>query len=96
MYIWLRKPYGKDKVNKIIEVADDQWKEFSRNMFLRGYFFKRIPKPPAPRTLRRWRSQGQGRTINGVFTPGYQGDSKGGTAWLAIFDQIAKCNQKSA
>jgi hypothetical protein len=75
-------------ITKIVKVDESNWNEFSRNMWTRGYKVSKVPKPPAPRTLRRWKLLNKGRTINGIWTEGFQSDELHGWSWLSIFHKI--------
>lgn len=86
MYLWVRR--GKE-VNKIVSISEENWKEFSRNMYMKGYYFTKLPsKPPAERTLRRWNQTGKAKSIAGNWVDGWSNDHQNAPSWLRV------CNKK--
>lgn len=87
MYAWVRR----NDVNKVVPLVEENWNEFSRNLFLRGYFVTKLPsKPPAERTLRRWNQTGKARSIAGKWTNGWENDETGKPSWLRVLGKRKK------
>lgn len=88
MYAWIRK--GK-AVNKVVPLVEENWNEFSKNLYLKGYYVTKLPtKPPADRTVRRWAQQGQSRSIGGKWTMGWNNDEDGKPSWLRVLGKTPK------
>lgn len=89
LYVWTRR-YQKEKISKVVPILEENWKEYAQNMFLRGYYITKLPhKPPADRTLRRWRQTGKAKSIAGNWIDSNQyADADGNVSWLHVCKKI--------
>lgn len=84
LYVWTKR----FKFNKVVPIAEENWNEYSRNMYLRGYFVKKLPsKPPSDRTLRRWKQIGKAKSIAGNWINGLENDKAGNPSWLRVLQK---------
>lgn len=71
---------------KILGPMTDSSLNDARKLFYsKGYKTYIVGKPPAARTLRRWKQQGEGRATDGCTVKGLCSCQHGCRSWLAVF-----------